>query len=175
VSNWYLVKSEYFPESNLFLYLFQPRRNFRNVYWGMGGEKRYTWSALHSDEGAAYWFLVSHDIHILTLYFKQYTSTYKQRDNSIQQKVMYVGNNSKSLHISIEQSLKKLRTTYIDLLYVHWWDWDTSIEEVMRSLHTLILARKVLYLVRIWLLVNLPACWKDPLSGHLRHTCMGRL
>ena len=26
----------------------------------------------------------------------------------------------KSLHISVEQSLKKLRTDYIDILYVHW-------------------------------------------------------
>ncbi|KAF9534979.1 NADP-dependent oxidoreductase domain-containing protein [Crepidotus variabilis] len=62
------------------------------------------------------------------------------------QKVMYTGNNAKSLHISVEESLKKLRTSYIDLLYVHWWDWDTGIEEIMRSLHTLVLARKVLYL-----------------------------
>ena len=69
------------------------------------------------------------------------------RDPSINQKVMYTGNNNKSLHLSVETSLKNLRTTYIDLLYVHWWDWETSIEEVMRSLHTLVLARKVLYLV----------------------------
>jgi len=59
---------------------------------------------------------------------------------------MYTENNSKSLHLSIEASLKKLRTTYIDLLYVHWWDWEIIFEEVMRSLHTLVLARKVLYL-----------------------------
>ena len=26
----------------------------------------------------------------------------------------------KSLHISVEASLKKLRTDYIDILYVHW-------------------------------------------------------
>lgn len=58
-----------------------------------------------------------------------------------------MGNSAKSLHISVEASLEKLRTKYIDLLYVHWWDWDTSIEEVMRSLHALVLARKVLYLV----------------------------
>jgi len=50
------------------------------------------------------------------------------------------------LHVSVEQSLKKLRTSYIDLLYLHWWDWDTSVEEVMRSLHTLVLQGKVLYL-----------------------------
>jgi aryl-alcohol dehydrogenase-like predicted oxidoreductase len=78
----------------------------------------------------------------------QFTSNFKRRNTSIAQTVNYVGNNNKSLHLSLEASLKKLRTSYIDLLYVHWWDFETSIEEVMRSLHTLITARKVLYLVR---------------------------
>jgi len=51
------------------------------------------------------------------------------------------------MHISVEASLKKLRTSYIDLLYVHWWDYDTSVKEVMDSLHTLVMQGKVLYLV----------------------------
>ena len=38
----------------------------------------------------------------------------------IAQKIHYVGNNLKSMHVSVEASLKKLRTTYIDILYVHW-------------------------------------------------------
>ncbi|KAF8814302.1 Aldo/keto reductase [Phlegmacium glaucopus] len=76
----------------------------------------------------------------------KYTSDYKRIDDSIHQKVLYVGNSAKSLQISVEKSLKKLRTSYLDLLYLHWWDWDTSIEEVMRSLHTLVLQGKVLYL-----------------------------
>ncbi|EEB89249.1 hypothetical protein MPER_12677, partial [Moniliophthora perniciosa FA553] len=42
--------------------------------------------------------------------------------------------------------LEKARTSYIDLLYVHWWDWDTSIEEVMDGLHNLVVQGKVLYL-----------------------------
>ena len=50
---------------------------------------------------------------------RQYTSPYKRTAN-ISQKIQYVGNNLKSLHISVEASLKKLRTTYIDILYVHW-------------------------------------------------------
>jgi Aldo/keto reductase family len=50
--------------------------------------------------------------------------------------------------VSVEASLKKLRTSYIDILYLHWWDYGTSVEEVMDSLHTLIIQRKVLYLVR---------------------------
>ncbi|KAF8908582.1 Aldo/keto reductase [Gymnopilus junonius] len=76
----------------------------------------------------------------------KYTSNFKRGNNNIAQKVHYTGNSIKSLHISVEASLKKLRTSYIDLLYVHWWDWETSVEEVMRALHTLILQGKVLYL-----------------------------
>ena len=50
--------------------------------------------------------------------------------------------------MSVEASLKKLRTSYIDILYVHWWDYGTSVHEAMDSLHTLIIQRKVIYLVR---------------------------
>ena len=68
-------------------------------------------------------------------------------DTGIKQQVLYTGNNIKSMHVSIEASLKKLRTTYIDIFYVHWWDWETSIEEVVNGLHTLVQQGKVLYLV----------------------------
>ena len=51
------------------------------------------------------------------------------------------------MHVSVEASLKKLRTDYIDILYVHWWDYQTSIEEVMNGLHNLVTSGKVLYLV----------------------------
>ncbi|KAK1221434.1 putative aryl-alcohol dehydrogenase aad14 [Marasmius sp. AFHP31] len=57
-----------------------------------------------------------------------------------------MGNNLKSMNLSVNDSLKKLRTGYIDLLYVHWWDWDTSIEEVIDGLHNLVVQGKVLYL-----------------------------
>jgi aryl-alcohol dehydrogenase-like predicted oxidoreductase len=53
------------------------------------------------------------------------------------------------MHLSVKESLKRLRTDYIDLLYVHWWDWETSIEEVMHGLHNLVAQGKVLYLVRV--------------------------
>ncbi len=48
--------------------------------------------------------------------------------------------------MSVRDSLAKLQTDYIDLLYLHWWDWTTSIEEVMDSLHILVEQGKVLYL-----------------------------
>ncbi|KAF2396523.1 Aldo/keto reductase [Trichodelitschia bisporula] len=60
--------------------------------------------------------------------------------------VNYQGQHSKSLHISVAASLKKLQTDYIDLLYVHWWDFTTGIEEVMQSLNHLVTQGKVLYL-----------------------------
>jgi aryl-alcohol dehydrogenase-like predicted oxidoreductase len=74
----------------------------------------------------------------------KYTTNYKRGQQS--HMVNYSGNNAKSLHLSVEASLKKLRTTYIDLLYVHWWDYNTSVEEVMNSLHLLVQQGKVLYL-----------------------------
>ena len=59
----------------------------------------------------------------------------------------YTGNSRKSLHVSIKASLQKLRTTYVDILYVHFWDYETSVKEVMDSLHTVVTQGKVLYLV----------------------------
>ena len=68
--------------------------------------------------------------------------------DELPQKTSYVGNNMKSLHISVKNSLKNLRTDYIDILYVHYWDYTCSVQEVMNGLHALVLSGKVLYLVR---------------------------
>ncbi|KAH8093873.1 Aldo/keto reductase [Cristinia sonorae] len=77
----------------------------------------------------------------------KYTTNYKLGEGpEFGPKAMYNGNNVKSMYISVEDSLKKLRTDYIDLLYVHWWDYETSIEEVVNGLHHLVSERKVLYL-----------------------------
>ncbi|TFY73391.1 hypothetical protein EWM64_g10621 [Hericium alpestre] len=75
----------------------------------------------------------------------KYTSNYKRHDPSKKQ-VTFVGNNAKSMRNSVDDSLKKLRTDHIDILYVHWWDWGTSVEEVMTNLHNLVILGKVLYL-----------------------------
>lgn len=58
----------------------------------------------------------------------------------------YGGNNPKSLKLSVEGSLKRLGTSYLDILYVHWWDFTTSAAELMTSLNRLVLDGKVLYL-----------------------------
>lgn len=52
----------------------------------------------------------------------------------------------KSLFLSVQASLEKLQTNYIDLLYLHLWDFTTSVEEVMHGLNSLITSGKVLYL-----------------------------
>ena len=77
----------------------------------------------------------------------KYTTQFKKFDPAVKSKINYGGNSSKTMHLSVEASLKKLRTTYIDLLYVHWWDYGSSIEEVMNGLHNLVTSGKVLYLV----------------------------
>ena len=77
--------------------------------------------------------------------FIQYSTNYKRGEN-LAQKTQFVGNNLKSLTNSIEASLKKLRTSYIDIFYLHWWDYTTSVEEVMNGLHNLVVQGKVLSL-----------------------------
>lgn len=62
------------------------------------------------------------------------------------QTVNHTGNHRRSLKMSVRDSLKKLQTDWIDILYLHWWDHTTSIEEVMDSLHELVVSGKVLYL-----------------------------
>lgn len=55
------------------------------------------------------------------------------------------GNHRKNLVRSVESSLKRLNTDYIDLLWVHIWDFTTPIEEMMRALDDLVRAGKILY------------------------------
>ncbi|OCH91633.1 Aldo/keto reductase [Obba rivulosa] len=75
----------------------------------------------------------------------KYSANWKRAD-PIPQKTHYVGNSMKALQVSFEASLKKLRTSYVDILYVHFWDYTTGIPEMMNGLHHLVADRKVLYL-----------------------------
>ncbi|KAI3541354.1 aryl-alcohol dehydrogenase AAD14 [Colletotrichum paranaense] len=56
------------------------------------------------------------------------------------------GNSRASMHMSLRDSLAKLRTDWIDVFYVQWWDYTASIEEVMDALHNLVQQGKVHYL-----------------------------
>ncbi|KAI0692305.1 Aldo/keto reductase [Cerioporus squamosus] len=76
----------------------------------------------------------------------KYSANPMRGRDDVAQKVTYVGNSVKSMALSLEGSLKKLRTHYVDIFYVHFWDWETSIEEIMNGLHNLVASGKVLYL-----------------------------
>jgi aryl-alcohol dehydrogenase-like predicted oxidoreductase len=65
------------------------------------------------------------------------------------------GNQRKNMMQSVEASLKRLRTDYIDLYWVHMWDQITPVEEVMRGLDDLVRAGKVLYVG----ISDAPAWW----------------
>jgi aryl-alcohol dehydrogenase-like predicted oxidoreductase len=56
------------------------------------------------------------------------------------------GNHRKRMMQSVEASLKRLNTDYIDVLWAHAWDFTTPPEEVMRSFDDLVRAGKVLYI-----------------------------
>jgi aryl-alcohol dehydrogenase-like predicted oxidoreductase len=65
------------------------------------------------------------------------------------------GNHRKNLFRSIEGSLKRLRTDYIDLLWIHIYDYTTPVEEIVRALDDLVRQGKVHYVGAS----NFPAWW----------------
>src|SRR5271156_6557421 len=65
------------------------------------------------------------------------------------------GNHRKNMMQAVEESLKRLRTDYIDLYWVHIWDHITPVEEVMRGLDDLVRQGKVLYVG----ISDAPAWW----------------
>ncbi|MGE5445925.1 MAG: aldo/keto reductase [Ignavibacteriales bacterium] len=56
------------------------------------------------------------------------------------------GSHRKNLVQSLEGSLKRLNTDYIDLYWVHAWDFMTPVEEVVRALDDMVRAGKLLYI-----------------------------
>lgn len=55
------------------------------------------------------------------------------------------GNSRKSMVRSVEDSLTRLGTDYVDLLYLHIWDGATPVDEVLRAMDDLVRSGKVLY------------------------------
>ena len=55
------------------------------------------------------------------------------------------GNHRKNMIRSVEDSLKRMDTDYIDLLYLHVWDDRTPADEILRAFDDLIRTGKVLY------------------------------
>jgi aryl-alcohol dehydrogenase-like predicted oxidoreductase len=55
------------------------------------------------------------------------------------------GNGRKNMYRALEGSLRRLRTDYIDLYWMHAWDHVTPVEEVLQSLGDLVHAGKIRY------------------------------
>lgn len=56
------------------------------------------------------------------------------------------GNHRKSMMQAVEASLRRLKTEYIDLYWLHAWDFFTPVEEIMRAFDDLVRQGKVLYI-----------------------------
>lgn len=55
------------------------------------------------------------------------------------------GNSRKHIMDQVEKSLRRLRTDYIDLYQIHWWDPTTPIDETLRALDDLTAQGKIRY------------------------------
>ncbi|OAG40011.1 hypothetical protein AYO21_05692 [Fonsecaea monophora] len=78
------------------------------------------------------------------------------------------GANRKSLRLSLAESLQRMRTDYVDILYVHAWDGVTNIPELMRSLDDVVKQGKVLYLG----ISNWPAWLVVKANDYARQHCL---
>ncbi|MFM5906942.1 MAG: aldo/keto reductase [Novosphingobium sp.] len=56
------------------------------------------------------------------------------------------GNHRKSMVRGVEDSLRRMQTDYIDLLYLHMWDYRTPVDEILRAFDDLVRSGKVLYI-----------------------------
>jgi aryl-alcohol dehydrogenase-like predicted oxidoreductase len=65
------------------------------------------------------------------------------------------GNHRKNMVQSVEASLRRLKTDYIDLYWVHIWDQITPVDETMRGLDDLVRQGKILYVG----ISDAPAWW----------------
>lgn len=56
------------------------------------------------------------------------------------------GNSRRNMVRSVEDSLRRMGTDYIDLYYLHMWDYRTPIDEILRAFDDLVRAGKILYI-----------------------------
>ncbi|WP_124978964.1 aldo/keto reductase [Nonlabens xiamenensis] len=75
------------------------------------------------------------------------------------------GNGRKNIKRSVEDSLRRLKTDYIDLYIMHCWDKVTPVEEVMRSLDDLVREGKILHAG----LSNVPAWYASRAQSLAQH------
>jgi aryl-alcohol dehydrogenase-like predicted oxidoreductase len=58
---------------------------------------------------------------------------------------LWGGNGAKNIRLAMEGSLKRLKTDYIDMYWMHVWDQTTPVEEVLQTLTDAVRAGKILH------------------------------
>jgi 1-deoxyxylulose-5-phosphate synthase len=56
------------------------------------------------------------------------------------------GLSRKSIFFELDDSLRRLRTDYVDLYQIHRWDYESPIEETLEALHDVVKSGKVRYI-----------------------------
>ena len=94
-----------------------------DTYYELGGnfiDTSNTYNSEESEELIGRWMEergVRDEMVIATKYGAGYKA-YQREEIPLQSN--YTGPSAKSMHVSVRDSLRKLRTDYIDILYVHW-------------------------------------------------------
>ena len=81
------------------------------------------------------------DLFIATKIFPARTMTKDSRFGGLQK-----GLSRKAIFAAVEGSLARLQLEYIDMYWIHRWDYNTAIEETMEALHDLVKSGKVRYI-----------------------------
>ena len=71
------------------------------------------------------------------------------------------GNGAKHLHAALDRSLRRLRTDFVDLFWLHVWDSMTPAEELAETMAALVRSGKIRY----WGLSNAPAWYAAKLAA----------
>lgn len=100
--------------------------------------------------------LLPYSVWLIYLHQVNYDYISQRQISTYVQSIQLPNPNSYSLqfshkYVSLAASLRKLQTFYInvfyiDVLYMHWWDFTNSIPELMQSLNTAVQQAQVLYL-----------------------------
>ncbi|GBC05286.1 hypothetical protein RclHR1_06150012 [Rhizophagus clarus] len=85
------------------------------------------------------------DVVIATKYSSNVTINLLGTQNNMRYNPNAGGNHRKSLVENLDASLKRLNMSYVDILYVHFYEYRTPIEEFMRSLDDAVRCGKTLY------------------------------
>lgn len=101
----------------------QDASSLLDAYYSLGGnfiDTANLYNSGESEELIGEWMELRGNRDQLVIATK-YSAGYKNHDReNVSLQSNFVGNSMKSMHVSVRDSLKKLKTDYIDILYVHW-------------------------------------------------------